>query len=368
MRTEKLTGPDVASLMARARRALGDDAMIVSLARTNGAFELVAAGEAKADEEIALLTAPLPSAAVANVPAASAAVANVASASATVAPVVPAPRVAVAAAPPTSAWEHASHTRFAGPYVPNDSIAAPTRAAALAPRPQAAPTIEVMPPTQPAPRHMAAPGAWRMRPGIPVRRNLSGTPPLIALVGPTGSGKTTTIAKLANHVDVFGGWPIGLLCLDTYRIGAFEQLRAYAELSELPIEVAHEPGEVEAALRRLGDCDVVLVDTAGRGPRQAGMVAKTLEPLRALGPMEVHLTLPAGLRLDHARRLVEHHRPLGLTHLLATKLDECLGDDIALQLAAETGLAMRWACHGQEVPQDLGSAERLRAERRRSAA
>jgi flagellar biosynthesis protein FlhF len=211
------------------------------------------------------------------------------------------------------------------------------------------------------------PGASAMR---PLARSRQGSPLLVALVGPTGAGKTTTLAKLANHPQVFGGWPAGLLCLDTYRIGAVEQLRVYAELSGLPLEVAHDASEVPGALRRLAGCEVVLVDTAGRGPRQASEVATLLRPLRALGRLEVHLVLPAGLRPELARRYVVHHRPLQVTHLVVTKLDECPEDDAVFTLADAFGLGLRWACDGQEVPHDLhpAASKRPRAMRQESAA
>jgi flagellar biosynthesis protein FlhF len=179
---------------------------------------------------------------------------------------------------------------------------------------------------------------------------------IVALVGPTGAGKTTTIAKLANHPEVFGTWTVGLLSLDTYRVGAVEQSRIYAELAGLPFEVAYEESEVADALARLGRREVVLVDTAGRSPRRADDLDATRRQLEQLGPDEVHLVLPAGLQPSHARRMLAEYRPLGVTHLLATKLDECPDDPTVFALAADRGLPMRWAATGQEVPNDLSAA------------
>jgi flagellar biosynthesis protein FlhF len=184
---------------------------------------------------------------------------------------------------------------------------------------------------------------------------------VIALVGPTGAGKTTTIAKLANHPHVFGGHSVGMLCLDTYRIGAVEQSRIYAELSRIPLEVVYETQELKRALRRLAGCEVVLVDTAGRGPAARGDVAATCVALRELAPHEVHLTLPAGLQTRLARRLVDDYREWGVTHLLPTKLDELPGDSSLFDLAASCGLPVRWAADGQEVPADLRAAARYAA-------
>jgi flagellar biosynthesis protein FlhF len=192
------------------------------------------------------------------------------------------------------------------------------------------------------------------RPGGPGR--ITGEPVVIALVGPTGAGKTTTVAKLANHPEVFGGWSAGLISLDTYRVGAIEQSRIYAELSGLPLEVAYEEAEVDVARARLARCEVVLVDTAGRSPRRRDDLAATRRALERLAPVEVHLVLPAGLLASHARRMLEEYRPLGVTHVLATKVDECPDDRNVFTLAADQGLPMRWATTGQEVPNDLVAA------------
>ena len=195
-----------------------------------------------------------------------------------------------------------------------------------------------------------------MRP--PLRARNSGGPAVLALVGPTGAGKTTTIAKLANHPAVFRGLAVGLLSLDTYRIGAVEQSRIYAELSGLPLEVVYEEAEIRDALRRLRDRDVVLVDTPGRSPRRRQDVAALQAQLGCLAPLETHLTLPAGLQAAHARELLAAHRGLGVTHLIATKLDECPGDLVPFELALDHGLRMRWVANGQEVPRDLEPAVR----------
>jgi flagellar biosynthesis protein FlhF len=185
---------------------------------------------------------------------------------------------------------------------------------------------------------------------------MAGAPFVLALVGPTGAGKTTTIAKLAVNPRAFGGRRVGLLTLDTYRVGAVEQLGTFAEIAGLPMEVVYGPGDVREARKRLASCEVILVDTPGRSPRLAAGEREWGEALAALEPDEVHLTLPASLRFDLARSVRELFEPRGVTHVLLTKLDEVPGEAGIADLAARAELPARWVADGQEVPADLRSA------------
>ena len=193
-------------------------------------------------------------------------------------------------------------------------------------------------------------------PSAPLRTGAPGSPFVLAAIGPTGSGKTTTLMKLALHPQVFGGRSAGILCLDTYRVGAVEQVRLHAAHSGLPVETAHEERDLPRALRRLRRCEVILVDTAGRGPRHARDEEATGALLARIRPAEVHLALPAGLSSAHERRTIERYRALGATHLLATKVDEAAGGGDPAALARAHGLRARWIADGQDVPGDLHGA------------
>jgi flagellar biosynthesis protein FlhF len=197
------------------------------------------------------------------------------------------------------------------------------------------------------------------------RRRLEGTgrvpargrsgPLVVALVGPSGAGKTTTAAKLAVHPSAFGGRRAGFVTLDTFRVGGVEQLALYAEIAGVPLEVVYEAAEVPGALQRLRRCDVVLVDTPGRSPR-VDAAGGWRGPLTRLAPDEVHLVLPAGIRLDVAARMKELYAPVGVTHLLLSKLDEVPGEAGVAELADALELPARWAADGQGVPADLHAA------------
>lgn len=182
-------------------------------------------------------------------------------------------------------------------------------------------------------------------------------PLMVALVGPTGSGKTTTVAKLATHPRVFGSRRVGLLCLDTFRVGGIDQLKTYAEIARLPFEVAYSPEDLERARRKFADCDVILVDTPGRSPRQKNDRASAAELLELLSPSEIHLVIPAGTAPRLGRQLVREARTPRITHLLVSKCDEAPDENGVFELALDEALPIRWTTDGQDVPFDLASAD-----------
>ncbi len=178
-------------------------------------------------------------------------------------------------------------------------------------------------------------------------------PLLIALVGPTGAGKTTVAAKLALHRAVFGTRKVGLITLDTYRVGALEQMQQYAEVTSLPLEVLYDAREVPAVMKRLDDRDVVIIDTPGRSPRSKDANAQWQQLLRALTPDEVHLVLPATLRPDAVPSLVQAMAPCRLTHAIISKVDELHDERAIADVAARVDLPIRWITDGHAVPDDL---------------
>ena len=180
---------------------------------------------------------------------------------------------------------------------------------------------------------------------------------VVALVGATGSGKTTTVAKLATHPRVFGNRRVGLLCLDTFRIGAIDQLRTYAEIARLPFDVAYSTEDLDRVRRTLAACEVILVDTAGRSPRQRTDRQSASELLGLLAPQEVHLVVPAGTSPRLAQVMIREARTPRVTHLLVTKCDEAPDEHGVFELAVDHALPIRWTTDGQDVPFDLAPAD-----------
>jgi flagellar biosynthesis protein FlhF len=181
----------------------------------------------------------------------------------------------------------------------------------------------------------------------------------IAFVGPTGAGKTTTLAKLAARAKLEHGRRVGLVTIDTYRIGAVPQLRAYAEILGVPLEVAETPEALSQALARLADRDVIFIDTTGRSPLGGGV--DTLVPFIATAAAdEVHLVLAATTRATDALRAARSFSPLAPNRLVITKLDETDDREALAVVAPATILPLAWCGVGQEVPDDIEPATAAR--------
>lgn len=180
---------------------------------------------------------------------------------------------------------------------------------------------------------------------------------VVAMVGPTGVGKTTTIAKIAAHEQLVKGLHVGLVTIDEYRVGGVEQLGRYADLIGCPMELASDARSLEVALRKLGDADLVLVDTAGRSPRDAWALTAMADCLQgAQEPVEVHLCLPVAMRESELRTAVEHCSVLAPSRLNCTKIDEaiCCGAIVAAHI--QSGLPLGYFTTGQRVPEDISIA------------
>ncbi|MEM9353867.1 MAG: flagellar biosynthesis protein FlhF [Planctomycetota bacterium] len=178
-----------------------------------------------------------------------------------------------------------------------------------------------------------------------------------ALVGPTGVGKTTTIAKLAANFRLREGLSVGLITVDTYRIAAVEQLRTYADIIELPMEVVASPREMREALDRMQDLDLVLMDTAGRSPKDEVRIQELKALLAEAEPDEVHLVLSATASLRGLKTTAERFSSVGVSSLLMTKLDEATGLGQIAGLTAASGLPISYLTDGQNVPDDIEAAE-----------
>lgn len=186
----------------------------------------------------------------------------------------------------------------------------------------------------------------------------SGKCRVVALVGPTGVGKTTSIAKLAANYRLRENKRVGLITVDTYRIAAVEQLRTYADIIDLPMEVVSTPREMRESVARMRDLDLILMDTAGRSPRDEVKIQELKSMLAESEPDEVHLVLSAVAGSKSLVSTAERFATVGTTALLLTKLDEatCLGN--LLSVTSRSGLPLSYLTDGQNVPDDISVANK----------
>lgn len=187
----------------------------------------------------------------------------------------------------------------------------------------------------------------------PAPIKISSKPTVVVLIGPTGVGKTTTIAKLAANFALFEGKSVGLITIDTYRIAAVEQLKTYAEIINLPIEVVYTVGEFKKALSKLGDKDLILVDTAGRSQKNKHHIKELKQFLAGRNPDETHLVLSANTKLDDLLETAEAFQAVSYNRLIITKLDETNELGNIIEFLERINIPISYVTTGQSVPEDI---------------
>jgi len=190
-----------------------------------------------------------------------------------------------------------------------------------------------------------------------------GGPRIIALVGPTGVGKTTTLAKLAAAFKLRQKKSVGLITSDTYRIAAVDQLRTYANIIGLPLKVVLTPSEMQQAIHALGHCDVILIDTAGRSQRDHDRIAELGVLMDAADPHEIHLVLSSTAGEKVLLREAEAFSQVRVDKIVLTKLDEAVSFGVLVDVILKVGKELSFFTTGQEVPEHIETsrADRLAA-------
>ncbi|MEB3328840.1 MAG: flagellar biosynthesis protein FlhF [Candidatus Sericytochromatia bacterium] len=180
---------------------------------------------------------------------------------------------------------------------------------------------------------------------------------IVALIGPTGVGKTTTIAKLAANFALSRQTEMALLTIDTYRVAAIEQLKTYGDIIGLPVDVVLTPQSLKEALKTHQDKGLILIDTAGRSPYNRLHINELRSFLDVDPRVETHLVLSATTRLADLKQIVKHFASTGVDRLIFSKTDETdiLGGVVSI--AHETGLPVSYVTTGQSVPDDIMVAE-----------
>ncbi len=180
----------------------------------------------------------------------------------------------------------------------------------------------------------------------------------IALVGPTGVGKTTTLAKIAANQLSSNSSKIGFITIDTYRIAAVEQLKVYGDIMNIPVEVVISPEQLENALLNMRDKDLVLIDTAGRSPQDTYCIDELLTFLQPDLFIEKHLVLSATTRERELFDAIQRFSVLGLDNTIVTKIDECTSLGVLLDIQIKENIPYSFVTNGQKVPEDIMEADK----------
>jgi len=196
---------------------------------------------------------------------------------------------------------------------------------------------------------------------IPIRDEslfLDGSKKRLILVGPTGVGKTTTLAKLAARYSFLEhSFRVGIITLDSYRIGAVEQLYTYAKMLKLPIESALDHNDFKKALDRLEYCDIILIDTIGNSPYDTQKLRKLKSILSDTEcKIDTALVTSATTKLNDLREIYQNFSILDLDSLIVTKFDESKDFGNIFSLTQDSNLPLSYFGIGQEVPDDLSVA------------
>ena len=195
----------------------------------------------------------------------------------------------------------------------------------------------------------------------PIVRTKTVGPHVVALIGPTGVGKTTTIAKLAANLMLREKRRVGLITLDTYRIAAIDQLRKYADILGSPLKVVGTAEETAAAVRSMHDCEFILIDTAGRSPNDALKLSELKGLLAAANPDEVHLVLSTTASEKCVDLAIALFSEVRVDNIFFTKIDEAAHVGVVLNVIHKVNKGLSYITTGQDVPDDIevGQPKRL---------
>lgn len=176
---------------------------------------------------------------------------------------------------------------------------------------------------------------------------------VIALVGPTGVGKTTTLAKLVTSYRYWGKRKTALLSTDVYRVAAIDQLKTFASIAGLPLEVVYKPNAMKNTLSRHLDKNAVFIDTAGRSQKDGEKLDELEEFLNIAEPDEILLCLSVSTRLEDQLDIINRYKKLGLSGIIFTKLDETTNLASMLNVLSKCDVPAVYITCGQNVPDDI---------------
>ena len=176
---------------------------------------------------------------------------------------------------------------------------------------------------------------------------------IVALIGATGVGKTTTLAKIAARFVLEKNIRAALITADTYRISAVEQLKTYSDIIGLPLEIVYSPDELKVAIHKHRDKDLILIDTAGRSQHNEYQMKELQEFLAVNSHIECHLVMSATTKNRDAAEILDKFSACEPDRVIFTKTDETSSVGLILNLLAKRDIALSFLTNGQSVPDDI---------------
>ncbi|MBK7632365.1 MAG: flagellar biosynthesis protein FlhF [Ignavibacteriales bacterium] len=181
---------------------------------------------------------------------------------------------------------------------------------------------------------------------------------VIALVGPTGVGKTTTIAKLALIAKIIHKLDVGLISIDTYRLGAIDQLKSFADVSHTDFLVAYEPSEMPVLMKKFSKKDIVFIDTVGRNHKNDSQLKSNLDFLSSVKVDETFLVLSATSSTRNLVEIAKKFKIFDYNAFIMSKIDEAVVHGNIINLTTKTGNPIAFLTNGQTIPDDIISADK----------
>jgi flagellar biosynthesis protein FlhF len=184
-----------------------------------------------------------------------------------------------------------------------------------------------------------------------------GKPTVVIFIGPTGVGKTTTLAKIAADYSLNKNKDVGLITADTYRIAAVDQLKTYAEILGIPVNIVYSHSEINKAISEYKDKDIILIDTAGRSYKNKKQFEELKELVKATKADETYLVLSSTTSVKNCKEILDNYSFVDKYNIIFTKIDETPVTGVILNAICHTNRNLSYITTGQSVPDDIEIAD-----------